>query len=229
MRVLLIVLGRLALSRPTVFSERLNLAPERPAAVVLLFDNSVSMQYRTWGGKRRLELAVEKAKELIRTICPMAAPLRSSTRVLLAALGSNPLLCIVQDCDRSKFAANALTSRLSEAYRLFTELDTGEENKEATLPRFLYLFTDRTAANWDATCHMNSKPCGTVGVTSLLIDVGPESPVDVAVLAVDQAPRSLVTQHRLRLGLECAAGSRLRYESICKIDGEAAGNTNWFG
>ncbi len=226
-RVLLIVLVCLALSRPTVFSERLNLVGERPAAVVLLFDNSVSMEYRS-GGKSSLELAVQKAKELIDDL-PDGSPIAiidsgtpGGTWFQSATLAREHLRSL------KVIPANGpLTSRLSEAYRLFTELDTGEENKEATLPRFLYLFTDRTAASWDATRQHELEALREnlgKGVTSLLIDVGPESPVDVAVLAVDQAPRSLVTQHRLQLRAAVRAqGADCDTELICKIDGEAAG------
>ena len=63
-RILLIIVVCLALSRPTVFSERLNLASEQATAVVLLFDTSASMEYRA-GGRTSLELAVQKAQELL--------------------------------------------------------------------------------------------------------------------------------------------------------------------
>src|SRR3954453_7875446 len=45
LRVLLIALLCLALSRPRLFSERLNLSTDRPAAAVLVFDTSLSMEY----------------------------------------------------------------------------------------------------------------------------------------------------------------------------------------
>ncbi|HEV8059630.1 MAG TPA: vWA domain-containing protein [Gemmataceae bacterium] len=226
-RMLLIALVCLALSRPTVFSERLNLVGERPAAVVLLFDTSVSMEYRT-GGKSSLELAVQKAKELIDDL-PEGSPIAiinsgtpGGTWFQSATLAREHLQSL-----KVSPANGPLTSRLSEAYRLFTELDTGEENKDATLPRFLYLFTDRTASSWDATRQHELEALREnlgKGVTSLLIDVGPESPVDVAVLAVDQAPRSLVTQQRLQLRAAVRAqGADCDTELICKIDGEPAG------
>src|SRR5215470_996873 len=50
LRVLLIALLCLALARPRVLSERLNLHTDRPAAVVLVFDTSYSMEYAV-GGK----------------------------------------------------------------------------------------------------------------------------------------------------------------------------------
>jgi hypothetical protein len=205
----------------------LNLVGERPAAVVLLFDTSVSMEYRT-GGKSSLELAVQKAKELIDDL-PEGSPIAiinsgtpGGTWFQSATLAREHLQSL-----KVSPANGPLTSRLSEAYRLFTELDTGEENKDATLPRFLYLFTDRTASSWDATRQHELEALREnlgKGVTSLLIDVGPESPVDVAVLSVDQAPRSLVTRQRLQLRAAVRAqGADCDTELICKIDGEPAG------
>src|SRR6266567_2806527 len=54
LRVLLIAAVCLALARPKLFSERLNLSSERPVAVVLLFDTSYSMEYSV-AGKTRLD------------------------------------------------------------------------------------------------------------------------------------------------------------------------------
>src|SRR5215831_16239337 len=47
--LLLIMAICLALSRPKIFSERLNLGGDRPVAAVLLFDTSYSMQYELGG------------------------------------------------------------------------------------------------------------------------------------------------------------------------------------
>src|SRR5437867_13055939 len=45
LRILLIAVIALALARPKIFSERLNLTADRPVAAILLFDTSASMQY----------------------------------------------------------------------------------------------------------------------------------------------------------------------------------------
>src|SRR5213080_4806675 len=45
LRILLVVAICLALARPKVFNERLNLGADQPVAAVLLFDTSASMQY----------------------------------------------------------------------------------------------------------------------------------------------------------------------------------------
>ena len=219
-RILLIALVCLALSRPTIFSERLNLVGERPAAVVLLIDTSVSMEYRS-GGKSSLELAVQKAQELINDL-PEGSPIAivDSAEPGGTWFQSSSLACDHLRSLQVRPANGPLTSRLSEAYRLFNELDLGDDNKEAMLPKFLYLFTDRTVGSWDVTRQkeleaLRDNLCK--GVTSVLIDVGPEKPVDVAVLAVDQAPRSLVSQQRLQLRAAVRAeGADCDTELICK-------------
>src|SRR5437660_6823036 len=45
LRILLIAAVCLALARPKIFSERLNLSGDRPVAAVMLFDTSYSMEY----------------------------------------------------------------------------------------------------------------------------------------------------------------------------------------
>jgi hypothetical protein len=205
----------------------LNLVGERPAAVVLLFDTSVSMEYRA-GGKSSLELAVQKAQELINDL-PEGSPIAIIDSAEPGGAWYQSATLAREHLQSLKVSPvnGPLTSRLGEAYRLFTELDSGEESKDAALPRFLYLFTDRTAASWDVTRQHELETLREnlgKGVTSLLIDVGPESPVDVAVLAVEQAPRSLVTQQRVQLRAAVRAqGADCDTELICKIDGEPTG------
>src|SRR5262245_58247966 len=69
LRLLLIAGICLALARPKVFSDRLNLSSERPVAAVLVFDTSYSMEYVS-GGKSRLEEATRRALELLEELPP---------------------------------------------------------------------------------------------------------------------------------------------------------------
>src|SRR5260370_20239508 len=64
LRLFLIIGICLALARPKIFSDRLNIGGERPVAAVLLFDTSYSMGYVS-GGKNRLEVAKRRADELL--------------------------------------------------------------------------------------------------------------------------------------------------------------------
>src|SRR6516165_874544 len=62
LRLLLIAGICLALARPKVFSDRLNLSSERPVAAVLVFDTSYSMEYAS-AGQTLLDLAKKRARE----------------------------------------------------------------------------------------------------------------------------------------------------------------------
>src|SRR5947209_16247541 len=64
LRLLLIVALCLALARPKVFNERLNLSSDRPVAAVLVFDTSPSMGY-VIKGQSRLDEAKRRAQELL--------------------------------------------------------------------------------------------------------------------------------------------------------------------
>src|SRR5438128_5542132 len=65
MRILLIAFICLALARPRIFSERLNLVSnDRPVAAVLVFDTSPSMEYKS-GGTTRLEESQRRGVELL--------------------------------------------------------------------------------------------------------------------------------------------------------------------
>ena len=64
LRLIVIMAICLALARPKIFSERLNLGGDRPVAAVLLFDTSYSMQYES-GGETRLDAARGRAQELL--------------------------------------------------------------------------------------------------------------------------------------------------------------------
>src|SRR5581483_5473869 len=62
LRMGLIAAVCLGLSRPKIFSERLNLSSERPVAAVLVFDTSYSMSYVA-SGRSVLDDAKHRAQE----------------------------------------------------------------------------------------------------------------------------------------------------------------------
>src|SRR5436309_1177821 len=64
LRLLLVIGICLALARPRIFSDRLNLTGERPVAAVLVFDTSLSMGYQA-AGETRLDVAKRRAQELL--------------------------------------------------------------------------------------------------------------------------------------------------------------------
>src|SRR5947209_8017639 len=65
LRMLLIAAICLALARPRVLNERLNLAADQAVDAVMIFDTSFSMGYTT-AGKNRLELAAEHGLQLLK-------------------------------------------------------------------------------------------------------------------------------------------------------------------
>src|SRR5438270_9556085 len=65
LRVLLIVLVCLALGRPRLFNQGLNLSSERPVAAVLVFDTSLSMEYQTSDKLSRLDEARKRGLEFV--------------------------------------------------------------------------------------------------------------------------------------------------------------------
>src|SRR5262245_18093849 len=144
LRMLLIAFMCLALSRPRVLSERLQLSGDRAAAVALVFDTSYSMEYAV-GGKSRLEEAKRRALELLDEL-----PAGSRVAVLDSAEpGAEwlPSLSFARERINNLRLCPAngpVTSRLADAYRLLVDLDQQSEDEGQGLLRFLYVFSDRT-------------------------------------------------------------------------------------
>ena len=78
LRVFLIVALCLALARPRLFHEGFGLSSERPIAAVLVFDTSMSMDYKI-EGKTRLDQAKEQAQTFLKSL-PGGICVRSSLR-----------------------------------------------------------------------------------------------------------------------------------------------------
>src|SRR5207244_671790 len=78
-----------------------------------------------------------------------------------------------------------LTSQLATAYDLLARQEFDSENAEETVPKFLYIFSDRTAACWDGRLVESLKRLRDrvppPGVHSVFIDVGVDSPADLAI------------------------------------------------
>src|SRR5947209_1516181 len=65
LRIGLIVLVCLALGRPRLVHPGLHLDSERPVAAVLIFDTSLSMEYKTSDGRTRLDEAKKRGQEFV--------------------------------------------------------------------------------------------------------------------------------------------------------------------
>ncbi len=224
LRMLLIAAICLALARPKVFSERINLGGDRPVAVVLVFDTSLSMEYAS-AGRSRLDEAKRRAAELLAEI-----PDGSRVAVLDTAepIGEwLPTLSLARErIAELKLRPNnsPVTSRLGEAYRLLGDPEVDAEGTQEPLPRFLYVFSDRTPQSWE---HSRSKDLQqardrlTQPVHGVYIDVGVEQPVDVALLS-PYLPRQVVPVHDkvvLQVTVH-ATGAPCDTEVLCRIDKE---------
>jgi hypothetical protein len=226
LRMLLIAAICLALARPKVFSERLNLSADRPVAAVLLFDTSASMEY-TIKGETRLDVAKRRAQELLNEL-----PEGSRVAVIDTAEPGGewlPTLSLARDrvADRALRPANGpITSRIAEAYQLLADLSTDSGPKDESAPRFLYIFSDRTQDSWDADRvkdlrQVRERLGG--NVNEVFVDVGADDPVDVALTAID-LPRQVIPvgDNLILRATVRATGADCETVVACRIDGERA-------
>lgn len=224
LRLLLITLICFAFPRMKIFSERLNLGGDRPVAAVLLFDTSCSMQY-TSGAETRLDAARRRGLELLDDL-----PEGSKVAILDSGEPGGellPSLSLARDRIsglRLRPANAPVTSRIAEAYRLLADVDQGTEAGEDPLPRFLYVFSDRTQGSWDASRIKDLQQLRDrlgIDVQHAFVDVGIDEPVDVALVAIE-LPRQLIpTGDKVLMRVTVrATGADCDTEVTCRIDNE---------
>jgi hypothetical protein len=224
LRILLIVAVCLALARPRLFTEGfLNLSTDSKAAVVLVFDTSMSMEY-TVNKKSKLDDAKQKALELLEELAP-----DSKVAVLDSGQpGSGEWATSLNDA-RSRIdklvlrPANApVTRQLGQAYHLFEDLSQSEEAGEQ-VPRLLYVFSDRTAESWDDSEARNRpRPDN---VTAVYVDLGEEKPADLAITSLRLERQVLAPGDKLEVTVTVqATGADFDTVLTCSIDAEAAGD-----
>jgi hypothetical protein len=189
LRMLLVALICLALARPKLFSDRLQIGSNRPVAAVLLFDTSMSMGYEV-SKQSRLEDAKKRALELVGDF-----PEGSRVAILDSAEPGGEWLPSLLKA-REQVAALKLrpvnapvTRQMRQAYRLFQEFEQGSDDSSEPLPRFLYVFSDRTTACWDASeakgLHQPE------GLNAIFVDVGVDAPIDLGIVGIE-LPRQTV-------------------------------------
>jgi hypothetical protein len=221
LRMALLILICLALARPRLFHEAIGLSREKPAALVLIFDTSPSMEYKS-GEMTRLELAKKRSLELL-------SQLPEDGRVLILD-ASEPASFAREDwlksLEKARQRIQSLTIRpystpvskaLDEALRRFDEWDrTGDDPAGISMPRFVCVFSDRTRASWDPSANTKRQAKeGDVKVQMLYFDVGIDDPVDLAITQVDlPAKRQSFTD-----------GEKVPLRAVVKATGEKASNT----
>ncbi len=176
LRVLAILLIALALARPRITTATAGLDTRAPAAVALVFDTSMSMQYRT-GDNTALAVAQQAARSILEEL-----PDESEVLVLDAA---NPEVALfmrpVEALDRvESLQLNPAATSVNRAI-----LEGLEQLRSSTLDRKeMYIFTDLMNGAFDtagaeAIRDAVSRVPG--GVTLLIVDVGAERPVNAAI------------------------------------------------
>jgi hypothetical protein len=228
LRVLLIAAICLALARPRVLSERLNIGADQPVAAVMIFDASLSMGYVA-GGKTRLEVAVEQGLNILKSF-----PDGSRIAVLdtseqggewLAPIGS------AKELAREKIAGLDLkpvgfpvTSQLSTALEMLSRQDLNAGSEEA-VPRFIYVFSDRTEACWEVGSVESLKrvrdQIPSPGVQAAFIDVGVDSPADLAIADLRLERQAISPHENMVLEATIAAtGEAFDTHVECLVDGD---------
>jgi hypothetical protein len=227
LRVLLVVAICLALARPRILNERLNLAADQPVAAVMIFDTSFSMGYMA-GGKTRLEVAIEQGLQILKNI-----PDGSRIAILdtseqggewLAPTGSAKELAGDKITSLElKPVGFPITSQLATAYEMLGRQDLNPERAEDPIPKFVYIFSDRTEASWDTAATESLKrmrdQIAAPGVQSAFIDVGVENPADLAVADL-RIERQAISPHE-RIVIEAtiaATGENFDTQVECLVD-----------
>jgi hypothetical protein len=179
------------------------------------------------GGKDRLETARQRALELL-------AELPEGSRVAVldtAEPGGEwlPTLSLARDRigDLKLRPANSpVTTRLAEAYRLLADLDQETESGDDALPKFLYIFSDRTQDSWDQSRVKDLQQLRDRLATeahAVLVDVGVDKPVDLALVSVEMPRQVVPTDDTAQLKVTVrSTGERVDTEVVCRIDGKAA-------
>ena len=215
LRMLLIALFCLALYQPTLLSERLNLSGEQPVATVIVIDTSPSMGY-TANEKTRFEEAQPPRARTARHAARQVARRRRRDRRPRRRGGwTTPRRARRSSSSTSRSGGSQpVTSAVAVAYQLLGKIETDVEEADR-LPKLVAVFTDRTAASWDAARAEEIKKLQESlpdpKPAHIVFDVGADHPDNVAILAAEMKPQVLAANeiaHRHRHGGRDRAGQR---------------------
>jgi hypothetical protein len=210
----------LALARPRVAAERVAslFTDERPVAAVLIFDTSPSMEYNA-AGRARLEEAKQRARELL-------DEMDGGSQIALLDSGddageggaewmSSALAQTRIDGLRIRPANGALNRQIDRAVRLLDKVGASDDPP----PRFVYLFSDRARASWDPRSGPRTVP---EGIRALFVDVGAETPKDLAIDKVEIVPPIVAPGERMQIQATLrATGTDFDTELLCQLDDDA--------
>lgn len=192
LRMIIIALFALTLYQPTFKSERLAIQGESPIATVIVIDTTPSMGYVV-NDKSRLEEAKRRALELLDEL-----PDKSPVAVLDTAEPGGAWLLDreaarrrVEEVRETK-GGQPVTSALAVAYQLCAKVDQ-EADAADPLPKFVAVFTDRTAASWDGARTDDLKKLRDAvpdpKPVHVVIDFGADAAANVGIIGAEVKPQ----------------------------------------
>ena len=196
MRIGLLVLLALALARPTLHSPLFSIDQEAPVAAVLIFDNSLSMEYEH-RGKTRLQEAKELAERVVHEL-----PEGSKITVLESA---NPVRSVGLDipgglAQIETISSDATPRPLNDAIAIALE----SLAKSTYDRREVYVFSDLAANSWDLTASEQLQQLIDridTGVRIYVINVGIEQPENISLGELQLSRQILPADGSLTIGL----------------------------
>ncbi len=219
LRVALVLLVVFALARPRLFHEAMGLSREKPVALVLVFDTSPSMEYKS-NEITQFDLAKKRSLELL-------DQLTEDCRVLILDTSTPDSFAReewVKSLAKARQRIQSLTIRphgtpvtkaLEEALGCFDRLD---EAAKESMPRLVCVLSDRTRASW------NTGTVARAGTDKpakfLYFDVGIDEPIDLAITHVE-LPRDYRGEPRQAF----AEGEKIELRAVVKATGQKITST----
>ncbi len=220
LRVFLVVALCLALARPRVRTGGFSLGTDQPVAAVLVFDTSPSMGLSD-GRQTRLDEARARARELLDEVADGSRLAlldggddAASGEGVDELTGNLGLVRTRLDGLRVRPACGPLNRPVGRAARLLQQAGAGEE----ALPRFLYVFSDRTRASWEAG-REKSDPLPLEGVNVVYVDVGKDGARDLAIDDVRVEPPVVAPGEPMQVRVAVrASGGDFENDLTCRIE-----------
>jgi Aerotolerance regulator N-terminal len=224
LRMLLIALFGLALFQPQLAGTLggLNFGGEQPVAAVFVLDASPSMGYVA-NDRSRLAEAKRRALELLDDL-----PGTSKVAVLdPAEPGGGWELSVadarrkIEDLKEPRGVAVPVTAALATAYQLLRTVDA-ETDAAEPMPRLVAVFSDRTAACWDAARTDDlvklRETIPQPPVAHLFLDVGIDAPSNVAIASIEMKPQIVPKDESATLNATVTvAGDAVEATVIAKV------------
>ncbi len=221
LRILIIVFMCLALARPPLEIAGVGFT-SRPIVGVFIFDTTPSMGY-TVTKRTRLEDAKARARELLKQMNPASriaiydcdeeaeAKLEDLRNVYEAQMRVEGL--------NSRYTSRPLQRAIKRSYELFRQVAQEKQPQ----PQFLFVFSDRTRASWDASLTPDLKK--PEGVQALFLDVGATEPRDLAIESVEVEPAITTKGGKIQIRVTVrATGAEFDNELTCQIDNDPDGS-----